>query len=152
VLYWQFRVLVELHIKHQRAPKMKVVGIIFIFLTVLTSLNSDKCLEINHQISAAMSVFSDCTVPWWMHSSTSYCRWDPPFLERVQSPWSAQACSQGLLHLEVQQLQPYPIDRMVHEKRALLLDMVLVSVYWDDILIAVCCRNLYLLSWIKTSR
>jgi hypothetical protein len=41
---------------------MKVVGIIFIFLTALSSLNSNKWLEISHQISAAVSVFSDCTV------------------------------------------------------------------------------------------
>jgi hypothetical protein len=33
---------------------------------------------------------------------------------------------------------------MVHEKQALLLDMVLVSVYWDDLLISVCCRNFIL--------
>jgi hypothetical protein len=37
---------------------MKVVGIIFTFLTALSSLNSNKWLEISHQISAAVSVFS----------------------------------------------------------------------------------------------
>jgi hypothetical protein len=34
-----------------------VVGIVFIFLTALISLNSNKTLERNHQTSAVVSVF-----------------------------------------------------------------------------------------------
>jgi hypothetical protein len=52
-----FSTLTSSHAELEQVTKTEVVGIVFIFLTALISLDSNNRLERNNQISAGVSVF-----------------------------------------------------------------------------------------------